>query len=256
MTIRQFQSTVMRHYKTHGRHELPWRQVRDPYAILVSEIMLQQTQVDRVMPYFKQWMHRFPTAQVLASASLSEVLRAWSGLGYNRRAKMLHECAKEIVGKHGGTVPRDTDSLLALPGVGSYTAGAIRAFAFNQAVVFIETNIRAALIHHFFPQTKKVSDAKLVPILQNILPSIQNPREWYSALMDYGTYIKKTHPNPSRRSKHYVKQSKFVGSLREMRGAILRATLQRKSLAPLRRKDPERFMKALQDLRAEQILLN
>ena len=187
--------------------------------------MLQQTQVDRVIPYFKTWMRTFPTVQKLAHSDLSTVLSLWSGLGYNRRAKMLHECAKEIVGKHGGRIPRNPAALRALPGVGPYTAGAIRAFAFDEDEVFIETNIRAALLHHFFPKSNNVPDTKLTPILSACLPRSTSAREWYSALMDYGAHIKKTNPNPSRRSSQYIRQSAFKGSVREARGAIVRASV-------------------------------
>lgn len=253
MTTAEFRRIVLRYYKAHGRNFLPWRKTRDPYAILVSEIMLQQTQVDRVVPYFNEWMRIFPTLRTLSHAPLSKVLRAWSGLGYNRRAKMLHECAKEIVAKHGGKIPRDFAALQALPGVGPYTAGAIRVFAFNEPDILIETNIRAAYLHHFFPRTSNIHDHEILMRAGKVAQG-QNPRLWHSALMDYGAYIKKTHPNPSRRSKHHTKQSTFVGSLRQMRGAILRATLEKKPLSPLRRKDPERFRKALRDLRGEGLL--
>ncbi len=200
--------------------------------------MLQQTQVDRVIPYFTKWMKKFPTVQSLAKAPLSDVLKEWSGLGYNRRAKLLRECAKEIVEKHGGKVPKDFSALVGLPAIGPYTAGAIRAFAFNEPEVFIETNIRAALIHHFFPRSKKVPDTKLIPILKLLLLNPDSltigtdsqtvgigSREWYSALMDYGAHIKKTNPNPSRRSTHHTRQSPFEGSLRQYRGIILRRLL-------------------------------
>jgi len=216
----------MAHYRAYGRHDLPWRKIRDPYAILVSEIMLQQTQVDRVIPYFKRWFERFPTVRDLANASLSDVLQEWQGLGYNRRGKLLRECAKAIVERHDGKVPKEKDELIALPAIGPYTAGAIRAFAFNKPDIFIETNIRAALIHHFFPRSKKVPDAKLIPILKKLLLHAKSPREWYSAFMDYGAHIKKMNPNPSRRSKHHAKQSRFEGSLRQMRGIILRRLIQ------------------------------
>ncbi len=233
MTSTTFRRVVLMHYRKYGRHTLPWRKTRDSYAILVSEIMLQQTQVDRVVPYFERWMRMFPTAHSLAQAPLSRVLREWSGLGYNRRAKMLHECAKAIVTQYGGALPKDRTALESLPGVGSYTAGAIRAFAFNESDVFIETNIRAALIHHFFPRSRSVPDTKLIPILRTCVMRTRNPREWYAALMDYGAHIKKQHPNPSRRSRHHVRQKSFSGSTREMRGAILRALTERQSLQPL-----------------------
>lgn len=219
--IRAFVTTVTGYWKKEGRHDLPWRHT-DAYGVLVSEIMLQQTQVDRVAPYFERWMRTFPTVEKLARAPLEAVLREWSGLGYNRRAKLLRECAKEIVGRHGGKVPRDFAALVALPAIGPYTAGAIRAFAFDEKEVFIETNIRAVLIHHFFPKSMKVDDKKLIPILKECLLHIKSAREWYSALMDYGAHLKKTNPNPSRRSKHHTRQSKFEGSLRQYRGIILR----------------------------------
>lgn len=223
--VQAFRKEVMTYWRTHGRHNLPWRQTRDPYAILVSEIMLQQTQVDRVIPYFETWMRTFPTVKVLARSDLATVLRLWSGLGYNRRAKMLHECAKTIMEKQGGRVPKDSAALQALPGIGPYTAGAIRAFAFDEPDVFIETNIRAALLHHYFPRSKNVPDTKLTPILRECLEYAPSPRDWYSALMDYGAHIKKTNPNPSRRSKHHTRQSKFDGSLRQARGAIVLASV-------------------------------
>ena len=241
--IRNFQRVVLKYWREHGRHDLPWRNTRDPYAILVSEIMLQQTQVDRVVPYFDRWLKRFPSVKSLAQARLSDVLKEWQGLGYNRRAKLLRECAKEVVEKYSGKIPKDFAALVALPAIGPYTAGAIRAFAFDESEVFVETNIRAALIHHFSPRSRKVPDSKILPILQALLckrglhnkhtrysASQIGPRIWYSALMDYGAYVKKTNPNPSRRSKHHTKQSRFQGSLRQMRGDILRALVASPSL--------------------------
>lgn len=221
-SIAGFYELVMGFHRAYGRHDLPWRLTRDPYAILVSEIMLQQTQVDRVRPYFERWMQRFPTPAALAKASLSDVLREWQGLGYNRRGKLLRECAKMIVERHGGNVPRERAELIALPAIGPYTAGAIRAFAFDEPEAFIETNIRAALLHHFFPRSKDVPDAKLMLILKNLILHAESPREWYAAFMDYGSHVKKAHPNPSRRSKHHTKQSPFEGSLRKIRGALVR----------------------------------
>ncbi|MFZ2719244.1 MAG: A/G-specific adenine glycosylase [Minisyncoccia bacterium] len=243
-TSHSFRKRVMEYYRTNGRHHLPWRKTRDPYKILVSETMLQQTQVDRVIPYFKKWMKTFPTVKALANAPLSEVLKEWQGLGYNRRGKLLRECAKKIVEKHGGKVPQDFAALVDLPAIGPYTAGAIRAFAFDEHEVFIETNIRAALIHYFFPRSKKVPDSRLMPILEELLKGVTSPREWYSALMDYGVSIKKTNPNPSRRSMHHLTQAAFEGSLRQMRGEVLRRLTRHVSLEPARRQDPERFEKA------------
>jgi len=217
--------------------------------------MLQQTQVDRVVPYFDRWVKRFPTVQTLAEASLSDVLNEWQGLGYNRRGKLLRECAREIVEKHGGKIPKDFAALVALPAIGPYTAGAIRAFAFDEPEIFIETNIRAALLHHFFPRSKKVPDAKLMPILKELLKGVKSPREWYSALMDYGTLVKKANPNPSRRSKHHVKQAPFEGSLRQIRGGLIRRLIKgpitEKALLSVEVKDAYRVEIALRSLEAD-----
>lgn len=222
MTPSKFRSIVYTHYRKEGRHDLPWRKTTDPYRILVSEIMLQQTQVDRVIPYFKAFLKRFGTVRALAQAPLGDVLRLWQGLGYNRRAKMLHECAKAVVVSHRGRVPKTYEELLELPGIGPYTAAAVTAFAYNEAIPLIETNVRAALIHHFFPTRESVMDSELMPLVELCLDRDQ-PREWYSALMDYGSYLKRTKGNASRRSAHHVRQSKFEGSDRQVRGAILRA---------------------------------
>lgn len=219
---RQFQSTVWAYYKEYGRHVLPWRKTSNPYRILVSEVMLQQTQVHRVIPMYAAFMRRYPTVYKLAAAPLSEVLQAWQGLGYNRRAKMLQQAARAIVEECDGIFPDTIEGLERLPGVGPYTARAVVAFAFNKDVVFIETNIRTAIIHHFFPKKKKVSDAEIEKILIQVF-SKGKSRAWYSALMDYGAYLKRSGISHNTRSRAYVKQSKFSGSLREVRGAILRA---------------------------------
>lgn len=243
--IKTFQRTVRAYHRGHGRHSLPWRKTHDPYAILVSEIMLQQTQVDRVIPYFERWMKRFPTPEKLARASLQTVLREWSGLGYNRRAKFLHDAAKAIYKQ--GSFPRSYDELRELPGVGDYTAKAVRVFALNEPEVLIETNVRTVFLHHFFPRARKVSDGKLLPRIALSLPN-QNSRIWYAALMDYGSYLKSLHPNPSRRSKHHTKQSKFEGSLRQVRGAILKAYTRGEDIMDLRNRHGEKFDEALESL--------
>lgn len=226
MTIPQFRKVVLEYYTTHGRHALPWRtMVRgtyDPYRILVSEIMLQQTQVDRVVPYFTRWMKEYPTVAKLAQAPLKEILIAWQGLGYNRRAKMLHQAANTIVDVYAGMMPASIKELEGLPGVGPYTARAVAAFAYNQDVVFVETNIRTAVIHHFFSNQTNISDTDITSILQKALPS-GAAREWYAALMDYGAHLKRSGIQLNARSKGYAKQSAFKGSNREVRGAILRA---------------------------------
>ncbi len=183
--------------------------------------MLQQTQVARVTPYYDAFLKRFPTVRALAEAPLSDVLKAWQGLGYNRRAKMLHEAAKAIVNEYGGTFPRVYEKLLALPGIGPYTVSALRAFAWNQPAYLLETNIRSALIHKFFPGKRKVRDAELAPLLKALLPR-EKSRDWNLALMDYGAYLKRSGIRLNARSAHHTKQKPFKGSNREIRGAILK----------------------------------
>lgn len=230
MTPAKFRALVWRFYKAHGRHDLPWRKTTDLYRILVSEVMLQQTQVDRVIPFYKNFIKKFPTAKKLAVAPLSDVLVAWQGLGYNRRAKMLHAAAKELsMGRSDlwpdflrSDLPILVEELEKLPGVGPYTARAVVAFAYNQDVILVETNIRTAVIHHFFADKVKVSDAEIEKILVQVLPKGKS-REWYSALMDYGAYLKRSGISHNTKSKGHAKQSKFTGSLREARGALVRA---------------------------------
>lgn len=218
---REFQKTVRDFYKKHGR-DLPWRHTKDPYKILVSEVMLQQTQVDRVIPKYRSFLKKFPSVGVLAAAPLSAVLREWQGLGYNRRAKMLYEAAKKISAEHSGQVPQGFEALKALPGIGDYTAKALRTFAWNEREALIETNVRSVFIHHFFPRRRAlVSDAELMPFIERSVDE-KNPREWYWGLMDYGSHLKKTLPNPSRKSLYHLAQKPFKGSDREIRGAILR----------------------------------
>lgn len=217
--ISAFRNEVWRYYREHGRHDLPWRETRDPYKILVSEVMLQQTQVPRALEKYKEFLTAFPTVYVLAQAKLVEVLRVWSGLGYNRRGKYLHDAAKMITKVYNGDL---REALMhPLPGVGPYTRAAVRAFAYNEPHTMIETNIRTVFIHHFVKEGKSVSDKDLIPLIEAAAAD-QDPREWHWALMDYGSSLKKLHPNPSRRSAGYAKQSKFEGSLRQVRGAILR----------------------------------
>jgi len=229
--IQRFQKEVWTHYKAHGRHDLPWRKVRDPYKILVSEVMLQQTQVSRVIEKYKEFLRVFPTVYVLSHATLRDVLKEWSGLGYNRRGKYLHDAAKAIDGGYQGSV-KDATASKKLPGVGPYTKAAVRVFAFNEPHTLIETNVRAAFIHHFFPAKAEVSDKELMPFIEAAAEN-QDPREWHWALMDYGVHIKKLHKNPARRSTSHVRQSKFEGSLRQVRGAILRTLHEGKALKVL-----------------------
>lgn len=186
--------------------------------------MLQQTQVERVRPFYEDFLQKFPNVEALAQAPLAEVLRAWQGLGYNRRAKLLQQTAKEVVKEHGGKFPKEVAALEALPGIGPYTARAVAAFAFNADCVLIETNIRTAVIHRFFadlPSPPKIPDKEIVAVLEKLLPKGKS-REWNLALMDYGAHLKRSGVRLNQASKHYVKQSKFSGSSREARGAILK----------------------------------
>jgi len=228
--IQAFRNAVRTHFKKEGR-ELPWRKTQDPHRILVSEIMLQQTQVDRVLPKYTEFLKRFPTVKKLAEASLGDVLRVWSGLGYNRRAKMLHACAQEVARARKGKFPSRYEDLMSLPGIGPYTAGAVMAFAYDAPVVMIETNIRSVYLHHFFQDKKDISDAELLPLIEKTLDRKQ-PRLWYNMLMDYGTWIKKEHGNPNKKSKHHVVQKKFEGSNRQVRGNILRILTRGASSTP------------------------
>ncbi len=209
-------------YYAVNRRSFTWREEISPYRVLVSEIMLQQTQTDRVAYKFPQWLTYFPDFETLASVSTRDVIAAWAGLGYNRRALSLHSAAQRVMQEFGGNLPDDPEILETFKGIGPNTAGSICAFAFNKPTIFIETNIRAVYIHHFFPGEEKVHDKQLLPIIQETLDK-NNPRDWYYALMDYGVKLKKEHKNPSRKSKHHTVQSKFEGSERQIRGMILRA---------------------------------
>ncbi len=234
MSFSKLSRVVWEYYGSHGR-ELPWRMPAlrpdrngwlDPYKILVSELMLQQTQVSRVVPKYEQFMRELPTLAALSAAPLALVLELWSGLGYNRRAKYLHDAARRLVDM---PLPWQAAELAALKGIGPNTAAAVCVYAFNQPHAFIETNIRSVFIHHFSGQLavndeQKVADHELIPKLEKALDQ-QNPREWYWALMDYGAYLKRTVPNPSRVSAHYSRQSTFAGSRRQLRGQLVRYLL-------------------------------
>nr|WP_284694496.1 A/G-specific adenine glycosylase [Geomonas sp. Red32] len=218
-----FRERILAYYRAHGR-SLPWRETRDPYAILVSEIMLQQTQVDRVREKYRAFLAVFPGFEELARAPLADVLSLWQGLGYNRRAISLKLCAEAVVERCGGRLPGGIPELEALPGIGPYTARAVALFAFGEPTPFIETNIRSVYLHHFFPGEEKVSDALILPLVEATMDR-EDPREWYYALMDYGSQLKRTGENPSRRSAHHTRQSPFRGSNREQRSLILKAIL-------------------------------
>ena len=212
---------------------MPWRSEPTPYYVLVSEMMLQQTQVARVQIKFVAFIRRFPTFEVLAAAKLSDVIAAWNGLGYNRRAKFLWEAAGMVVADFGGQLPKTQQELTKLPGVGPNTAGAILAYAYNEPTVFVETNIRTVYIHHFFADNSdQVSDDDLRAVIAASLPP-ESPREWYWALMDYGTHLKATLGGQLHRVKHYRPQSSFEGSRRQVRGRVLKELIAHKTLSML-----------------------
>ncbi len=219
--VRSFRRTVRNFYLKHGR-KLPWRETKNPYKIVVSEFMLQQTQVPRVLEKYQAFIRVFPDVESLKRAPLRSVLGLWQGLGYNRRAQALKKTAERIVDDFKGSVPSEIESLMELPGIGHATACSIRAFAYNKPVVFIETNIRTVFIHHFFKKSEEVHDRDLLPLIARTLDR-RNPRTWYYALMDYGVFLKKEYGNLNTKSAHYKRQERFKGSNREVRGAILRA---------------------------------
>jgi A/G-specific adenine glycosylase len=249
--VRLFRDLILSHFRAHGR-DLPWRHTTDPYRILVSEIMLQQTQVERVAVRYREFLDRFPDFASLARASQSEVLLAWQGMGYNRRALALQKTAQRVADDYGGRLPADVETLATFSGIGKATAAAICAYAFNMPVVYIETNIRRVFIHFFFQDREGVRDDEILPLVEQALDR-ENPREWYSALMDYGTVLKKRTTNPNRRSASYSRQSRFEGSDRQVRGRILALVLEEgtvtgEAAAARVAEDPGRVRRILGDL--------
>jgi A/G-specific adenine glycosylase len=216
--IIQFQNLIYDFYNRKGR-SFPWRETNNPYHILVSEFMLQQTQTQRVIKKYEQFLIAFPDFPSLAQAPLQDVLSVWQGLGYNRRALSLKKTAHLIVSRHG-TLPDDPALLTTFPGIGKATAGAIIAYAFNKPAVFLETNIRTVFLHFFFSEEYNITDEQILPLVEQTLDR-NNPRTWYYALTDYGVWLKEKYKNPEKRSAHYQLQSPFKGSNREIRGAIL-----------------------------------
>ncbi len=229
MAKQSFKKKIYEYYSEHKR-SFAWRNIDNAYYIVVSEIMLQQTQTHRVVDKFEQFIREFPNLESLANAPQDKVVANWQGLGYNRRALALKQVAERVVKEFNGIVPDDPDTLVTFKGIGPYTAASICAFAFNRPTVFIETNIRAVFIHEFFPKEKEVHDKQLMPLIEKTLDTKQ-PREWYYALMDYGVMLKKAHKNPSRKSAHHTRQSKFEGSDRQVRGAILKMLIADRSLS-------------------------
>lgn len=203
---------------------LPWRETNDPYRIMVSEVMLQQTQVDRVVEKYLLFIETFPNVTSLAAASLQQVLALWQGLGYNRRGKALHDAARLIVDQWDGRMPTAREELTTLPGIGPYTAAAVAVFAYNQPLPLIETNIRAVYLHFFFEDREGINDREILPLIEATLDR-RNPRRWFNSLMDYGAMLKRAESNPSRRSAHHTRQTPFNGSNRQLRGKLIKSLL-------------------------------
>ncbi len=215
-----FRNKIYSYYRK-NRRDLPWRETVDPYHILVSEIMLQQTQVVRVLNKYSAFIEKFPTIDSLVSASIREIYSKWQGLGYNRRAVALKKCVEIVQHSYNSVIPGSVSELQKLPGIGKATASAISAFAFNEPAVFIETNIRTVFIHCFFPEREQVADNEILPLIAASLDT-SDPRNWYYALMDYGVMLKKKYPGLNTKSAHYAKQTPFEGSDRQIRGRILK----------------------------------
>lgn len=248
--VKAFRALISHHSRSH-RRQFPWRSNRTPYRVLVSEIMLQQTQANRVVDKYRQFLKAFPSLRRLAQTTPAEVLRNWQGLGYNRRGLALHRAAVSILEEHAGRVPRTREALEALPGIGPYTASAIRTFAFGYQEVVLETNIRTVFIHFFFPNHTKVRDESLLPLIEQVSVH-QGAAEWYDALMDYGAMLKAEGKCQNQRNPQYRKQSKFKGSRRELRGKLVRELSREVSLTKKRLKerceDDERYDEVLATL--------
>jgi A/G-specific adenine glycosylase len=248
--VEAFRDLIYDHYHRYGRC-LPWRLTRDPYRILVSEMMLQQTQVERVLGKYEEFVNVFPDFPSLAAAPLDRVLLLWQGLGYNRRALSLKRTADRITGEFQGKLPSSVDLLLTLPGIGAASASAIAAFAFGTPVLFIETNIRTVFIHFFFSDKGHVSDPEIAPLLDRA-----DPRTWYYALMDYGSMLKSAGEKVHRKSTGYRRQSTFKGSDRQVRSAVLKVLLAKEivseaALAEMLGESRERVQKILVGLKNE-----
>jgi A/G-specific adenine glycosylase len=250
-TLRLFQD-IIKHYYMHHKRNFAWRENITPYHVVVSEIMLQQTQTDRVAQKFDTFTKQFPDFLSLAQAPFAEVLRYWKGLGYNRRALFLQKIAQLIESNHAGALPKDPTILEEFPGIGHATARSIIAFAYNIPTTFIETNIRTVFIYFFFRNNLKVHDKEIMTLVEKTVDKI-DARQWYYALMDYGVMLKKTVGNLSRLSAHYTKQSTFQGSDRQIRGMILQTLLEQPGIATHHiadtiKKDEARVQKIMNDL--------
>lgn len=253
MNDKELQFWELIHRKSHELYRpMPWRDQPTFYYVLVSELMLQQTQVARVLVKFAEFTIKFPDIESLATADLTEVLRAWQGLGYNRRARHLHQAARAIA---DGTPIATLHDLVQLPGIGINTAGAIMNYVYQVPTSFIETNIRTVYLNHFFADQTAVADRDILPIVKRTMDQA-NPRRWFWALMDYGSELKSQGKGKLSASRHYTKQSQFAGSLRQMRGEILRRYVGGQPLTEMTAElqDDERFIPALDSLRRDGLI--
>jgi len=219
--FQKLQDTVTDFYTKEGRHDLPWRKTTSSYKIWVSEIMLQQTQVSRVKEKYTSFLKKFPSLEKLARASQAQVLKEWVGLGYNRRALFLKKGAEFVMKEYNGRLPKEVAQLETIHGIGHYTARAIATFAWDQKHIFVETNIRTVYFNHFFKNKENITDKEILNLVEQTLPD-KDFRQWYWALMDLGVQLKKEGKGMNRKSKHYSKQSKFEGSDRQIRAAVVR----------------------------------
>ena len=241
MDIPEFQRMILE-WGRHHRRDMPWRDTRDPYKILVSEVMLQQTQISRVLPKYESFLREFPTLEALAAASQPKLLQTWQGLGYWNRALRLRDAARMVVNDFDGQVPRDPGTLRSLPSVGPYTAGAVACFAFGCAEPFLDTNIRRVYLSFFFPGEDDIPDSRIMEIARQAVWT-EDPREWGYALFDYGaTELRDRTIN--RRSRHYSRQSAFEGSFRSFRTQALRHVLAQENAA-ISRTELEQFVMSL-----------
>jgi A/G-specific adenine glycosylase len=226
--INKFKKVIYNFYTVNKRNFI-WREEITPYKIVVSEVMLQQTQTTRVIPKFENWLIKFPDFKSLAQASNHDILTAWQGLGYNRRGLAIAKIAQIIINEYGGQLPNNPSVLQTFPAIGPNTAGSICAFAFNLPTTFIETNIRTVYTHYFFPGQSGITDKQLLHLIEQTIDP-HNAREWYYALMDYGVHLKQSLPAINSASKHYTRQSRFEGSKRQIRGAIIKILTQLKQV--------------------------
>lgn len=254
--VSAFRRIIYSHFRKSGR-KFPWRDTFDPYRIFVSEVMLQQTPVERVKIKYEGFLARFPDFHTLANAPLRDILEEWQGLGYNRRAIALKKCAEKVMSQFRGNLPSETGLLTSLPGVGLATAAAVRAFAFCLPSVLIETNIRRVFIHFFFADEDTAEDRDILHLIEASLDR-KDPRRWYYALMDYGAMLRKNFPNPNSKSSHYRPQPRFEGSERQLRGKILGILITGgvtvKRLQKLLNTSPSRILKIIEELGEEGFL--